>query len=143
MPWGNSEPQPVRPHQHLLEAPEGPRRPERALQAQRRRGAEADRGVHADGVDDAHAPEQRLGIVVGHLVPGDVGPHLEHAHARVARARAREEDADGDRRARRRRQDHGRGKPQAPTDQGSRDPRGEQRARGRADGGGPAHGRQA
>ena len=48
--------------------------------------AEAERAVDADRVVDAHAALERLGVVVGHLVRRDVGPHVQ---ARPSRRLAR------------------------------------------------------
>ena len=72
------------------------RRGRAPLEPERRRLAGAEEAVDAHRVGDPHAPLERLGVVVGHLVGRDVGPHLKHA-GRPRRARA---CAGGGRRAR-------------------------------------------
>jgi len=54
------------------------------LQAQGRRQAEAEHPVDVHGVVDVHAALERLGIVVRHLVGGDIRPHLQDAGGDVA-----------------------------------------------------------
>jgi hypothetical protein len=88
-PVGEQEPQPVRPHEHLLPRAEAAGPAEPALEPERRRRARAERAVGAHGILDAHAPLERVGVVVRHLVGDHVGPHLQHARADVTRARAR------------------------------------------------------
>ena len=102
---------------------------------------EPDRLVDAHRVGDPHPPLERLRVVVGHLVGGDVGPHLQHARRR-RRARA---SAGRARRGRTGRGPRypvttGGGELQPPADERRRDPGDEGRTRGHADGGGQAHG---
>ena len=130
----------MRPDQQLLPGAEAARPADESLQAQGRRGSAAEEAVRAHRIGDPHAPLERLGIVVGHLVGGEVGPHLQDACARIARARAREKNAEGDRRRRGRRGDDGRREPEAAADERRRHPEGERRVGSRADGGGGAHG---
>ena len=139
-PVGDVEPHPVRPHEQPLETVDAPRAPERALQAQRRRVPEPEHGVRAHRVGDAHAALERRGVVVGHLVGGEVGPHLQAADEDVARARARHEHAERERRRAAVAVTAGRRQPQTTAEQGRRHAGGERRARGRADGGRRAHG---
>ena len=76
-----------------------------------------------DRIGDADAALERLGIVVGHLVRRDVGPHLQRAHRGVARARARDEHADRDRRGAAGAGHDRRREPQAAADERRRDAR--------------------
>ena len=86
---GHEEPHPVAPHEHALEAVDLARASSSALQAQRRRHAEAEHPVDRDRVVDAHPRLEPLGVVVGHLVGGQVGPHVQRADAGVAQPRPR------------------------------------------------------
>ncbi len=136
----HEEPDPVRPDEHLVGAPDRPRPGERALQPQAGQLAEPDRAVDPDRIGHAHPRAQALGIVVGHLVRRDVGPHLQRAHRDVPRARARHGDAQRQRRGGRRR-GHQRGRDAGPA-AGERNGRadGHHPPRGHADRGRYTHG---
>jgi hypothetical protein len=83
----------VAPDEHPVDAADHVRARERPLQPQAREVAEADRAVDPHRVGDAHARAQPLRIIVGHLVGGHVGRHLQGQDRDVARARARDGDA--------------------------------------------------
>ena len=76
------EPHPVAPDQHPLEAVDLAGRRERALQAQGRRDPEPEDPVGGDRVVDPDAGGERVGVVVGHLVCGQVGPHVQRRKRR-------------------------------------------------------------
>ena len=54
---------------------------ERALEPQRRRHAEPEHPVDGDRIVDADPGREPLRVVVGHLVGGQVGPHVQRARA--------------------------------------------------------------
>jgi hypothetical protein len=87
-PVRHEEPAPVDRRQPVLERADVPLAAERTLEPRRRAGPEADRPVAADRVVHLEAPQQRVGIVVGHVEVGEVGPHLQRVDARVAQRRA-------------------------------------------------------
>ena len=70
--------------------------------------AEPERAVDGHRVVDVDSPLKGVRIVVGHLVGGQVGPHLQHADRDVAAWRARYGHRQAERRHRRR-ADHERG----------------------------------
>ena len=75
--------------QPVLERPDAPLAAERALEPRGRGDAEPERAVDADRVVDPEPAQQRVGVVVGHVEVGEVGPHLKRVDARVAQRRAR------------------------------------------------------
>ena len=129
----HEEPHPVCPDQQLVQRREAIRT-RQPLQAQRRREAEAERGVGAHRVVDVHPALELVGIVVGHLVGGDVGPHLQHAGPDVARAGTARRHAQREGRGGGGGQDHRGRELRAATDQRSRHARGDDGPSGRADG---------
>ena len=97
MPWGTRNQLQCTAERPYSSGPTWPGAAEGALQADGGRDAEPERAVDADRVVDPQAAQQRVGVVVGHVEVGEVGPHLQRVDARVAqracgvrRARARQ-----------------------------------------------------
>ena len=95
---GREEPRPVHDRQqlvvreHLTGAAQSP------LQADRRHLAEPQRAVEVYRVVHTDPPHQLVRVVVGHLVVGDVGPHLRAVDGGVAQRRGGEDERDAQRR---------------------------------------------
>ena len=141
-PVREREPHPVRPDQELL--------PELEL-APACSSARCSRSVGVvpkpivlstlTGYVDPHPALELLRVVVGHLVGGEIGVHLQRAHRRIPRPRARHQRGEGERGRCGSGNHDGRLEAQPAAEQRRREAGGEHRASGRADRGRAGHGR--
>ena len=119
----------MRPDERLLVPADVAGLGEQVLEALGGDGPEAENAVEAHRIVDADATAKRLGVVVGHLVGGDVRPHLERAHPDVAPPGPRARHAQGDRRRPGGREHDRRAQAEAPAHEGRGDPGGDDHQR--------------
>ena len=130
----DQEPAPVDSREPVLERPHAPLPGEGSLQPDRGWRAEPEHAVDGDRIAHLHARQEGLGVVVGHVEVGEVGPHLQRVDPRVAHGGTGGRQRERDGRRPRERRHHRRAQPQAAPHQWSGDADRHRAPRERAEG---------